>query len=135
MSSLSLSARDTPDMADTPIDEDRIRRLADLLLEVARTVDPELAASVPSNFEGDPRLEALRSVLLEHDRAAFARLQQKVDDPQEFAEAGSAVLASAFDLAATRDERLARYSRRRWSARRRHRSARIPRPWSASSTR
>jgi len=71
MSSLSLSARDTPDMADTPIDEARIKRLADLLLEVARSVDPDVAASVPSNFEGDPRLEALRSVLLEQDRAAL----------------------------------------------------------------
>lgn len=107
MSSLSLSARDTPDMADTPIDEARIRRLADLLLEVARSVDPDLAASVPSSFDGDPRLEALRSVVLEQDRAAFARLKQKVDDPQEFAEAVSAVLASAFALAASRDERLA----------------------------
>src|SRR5438309_1520170 len=103
MSSLSLS-RDASDEVDEPVDEARVRRLADLLLAVARTVDPELASAVPSNLESDPRLEALRTVLLDDDRAAFARLRQKVDDPQEFAEAVSAVLASAFALAASRDE-------------------------------
>jgi len=107
MSSLSLSARPTSDLPDAQVDDARIRRLADLLLAVARTVDPEVSAEVPSSFEGDPRLEALRTVLLEQDRAAFARLRQKVDDPQEFAEAVRAVLASAFALAASRDERLA----------------------------
>jgi len=105
MSSLSLSAGDAS--AARALDEARAQRLADLLVEVARAVDPELAASVPSHFAGEPRLEALRSVLLEQDRAVLARLQQKVDDPQEFAEAVSAVLASAFALAAARDERLA----------------------------
>jgi flagellar motor protein MotB len=83
------------------------KRLADLLLEVARCVNNDVAAVLPSRLEEDLRLEALRSVLIEQERAALAKLQQKFDDPEQFAEAVSGVLASAFALAGTRDERLA----------------------------
>jgi OOP family OmpA-OmpF porin len=107
MSSLSVAARETSSAVDKLPDDARARRLADLLLEVARSVDRDLASVLPSRLEEDPRLAAVRSVLLEQDRAAFARLQQKVDDPQQFAEAIGAVLASAFALAGSRDERLA----------------------------
>jgi len=107
MSRLAFAARETAAAASTPPDDGREGgRLADLLLEVARSVNRDLAAALPSRLEADPRLEALRSVLLEHDRAAFAALRRKVDDPQELAEVISAVLASAIALAEARDERL-----------------------------
>ena len=89
-------------------DHARSTRLADLLLEVARCVDQDVAAVLPSPFEKDLRLDALRSVLLEQEQTALARLQQKFDDPRQFAEAVSAVLASAFALAESRDEQLAK---------------------------
>ena len=73
-------------------------------MEVARSVNRDLAPVLPSRLDGDPRLDALRSLLLEHDRAALAALQRKMDDPQQFAEAISAVLARAFTLAETREE-------------------------------
>ena len=91
---------------------------------------------LPSRLDGDPRLEALRSVLLEQERAALAALQQKFDDPQQFAEAVSAVLASAFALAETRDERLAAVlapTMERGDAGVDPQGSRAP--WSASSTR
>jgi OOP family OmpA-OmpF porin len=85
----------------------RSRRLADLLIEVARSLDRDIAVALP-RIEGDTKLEALRSVILEKDRAALAALKHKFEDPSEFAEAISAVLASAFALAAARDEHLAK---------------------------
>ena len=105
MSRLSVAATDTSNAVDAPFDDARAsRRLAGLLVEVARSVNRDLAPVLPSRLDGDPRLDALRSVLLEHDRAALAALQQKMDDPQQFAEAISAVLARAFALAETREE-------------------------------
>lgn len=89
-------------------DDTRSRRLADLLVEVARSVDRNVAAVLPSPLAGDPRLDAIRSVLMEHEQASLARLEQKVDDPQQFAEAVSAVLADAFARAGSRDDELAR---------------------------
>jgi outer membrane protein OmpA-like peptidoglycan-associated protein len=82
------------------------QRLAELLLEVARCLNTDLAAALPSRFDRDLRLEALRSVLLEEDRAALTVLQQKFDDPRQFTEAVSAVLAGATALAAARNEHL-----------------------------
>lgn len=107
MPSLSLADQDTSSATETLPDTARARQLAALLLEVARSLDKDLASVLPSRLDGDPRLEAVRSVLLEQDRAAFARLQQKVDDPQQLAEAISAVLSNAFALAGSRDDRLA----------------------------
>ena len=100
---LSLAATSTPGGAS---DEDRSRRLAGLLLELARCVNPEVAATEPSRLEDDPRLEALRGVLLEREQIALARLQQKFDDPREFADAVGAVLPAAFTVAAEQDDRL-----------------------------
>ena len=105
MSRLSVAATDTSNAVDAPFDNARAsQRLAGLLMEVARSVNRDLAPVLPSRLDGDPRLDALRSVLLEHDRAALAALQRKLDDPQQFAEAISAVLARAFTLAETREE-------------------------------
>jgi OOP family OmpA-OmpF porin len=88
-------------------DDARAKRLAVLLFEVARSLDHDLATVLP-RVEGDPKLAALRSLILEEDRAAIAKLQQKFDDPQQFAEAVSSVLADAFTLAGARDEQLAK---------------------------
>ena len=103
---------------------------------MARSVDQDVAAVLPSRLDGDLRLEALRSVLLEQDRAALAALQQKFDDPRQFTEAVSAVLAQRLRpcRGPGRTAR-PRFLRRPWSAPRGRRSARIPAPWSASSTR
>jgi OOP family OmpA-OmpF porin len=104
MPKLSLVAKDAS-ISDVSSDQTRAR-LAALLLEVARSVDQDVAAALPSRLEGDPRLEALRGVVLEQDRAAFTRLQRKIDDPQQFADAVSEVLPTAFSLATSRDDRL-----------------------------
>jgi outer membrane protein OmpA-like peptidoglycan-associated protein len=107
ISSVSLLDRDSSDPPFLQPDDARSKRLAVLLLEVARSLDHELATALP-RLEGDPKLEALRSLILEEDRAAIARLQQKFDDPRQFAEAVSSVLADAFTLAGARDEQLAK---------------------------
>lgn len=103
----SLTPADTLDLTSVRPAGAGTRRLADLLLEVARCVDRDVAAVLPSPLEGDPRLEALRTVLLERERAALARLEGKLDDPERFAEEVSSVLAQAFAIAGSRDERLA----------------------------
>ena len=107
ISSVSLLDRDSSDPPFLQPDDARAKRLAVLLFEVARSLDHDLATALPK-LEGDPKLEALRSVILEQDRAAIAKLQQKFDDPQQFAEAISSVLADAFALAGSRDEQLAK---------------------------
>ncbi len=104
---LTLAASQPREGADAELGDAQTKRLADLLLEVARCVNNDVAAVLPSRLEEDLRLEALRSVLIERERAALARLQQKFDDPEQFAEAVSGVLASAFALAGRGDERLA----------------------------
>ena len=107
ISSVSLLDRDSSDPPFLQPDDARSKRLAVLLFEVARSLDHDLATALP-RLEGDPKLEALRSVILEEDRAAIARLQQKFDDPRQFAEAISSVLADAIALAGSRDEQLAK---------------------------
>lgn len=82
--------------------------LANLLVEVARCVDRDVAARVPSALDADPRVEALRHILLEPEQAALAELQQKLDDPDQFAAAVAAVLPAAIARAVTHDDRLGR---------------------------
>jgi outer membrane protein OmpA-like peptidoglycan-associated protein len=106
-SSASLLDRDSSDPPYLQPDDARSKRLAVLLFEVARSLDRDLATALP-RLEGDPKLEALRSLILEQDRAAIAKLQEKFDDPRQLAEAISSVLAEAFTLAGTRDEQLAK---------------------------
>ncbi|MET0210797.1 MAG: OmpA family protein [Burkholderiaceae bacterium] len=100
---LSLAATNPPA---APVAEEPGKRLAGLLLELARCVNPEVAATLPSRLESDPRLEAMRGVLFEREQAALARLQRKFDNPQEFADAVSAVLPAAFALAARHGDAL-----------------------------
>ena len=104
---LVLATSQPREGANAAADDAQTKRLADLLLEVARCVNNDVASVLPSRIDEDLRLEALRSVLIEQERAALAKLQQKFDDPEQFAQAVSGVLASAFALASTRDERLA----------------------------
>src|SRR6202453_5201172 len=107
ISSVSLLDRDSSDPPFLQPDDARAKRLAVLLFEVARSLDHDLATALP-RLQGDPKLEALRSLILEEDRATIAKLQQKFDDPRQFAEAISSVLADAFALAGARDEQLAK---------------------------
>ena len=107
ISSVSLLDRDSSDPPFLQPDDARSKRLAVLLFEVARSLDHDLATALP-RLEGDPKLEALRSLILEEDRAAIAKLQQKFDDPRQLAEAISSVLADAISLAGARDEQLAK---------------------------
>ncbi len=107
ISSVSLLDRDSLDPPFLQPDDVRAKRLAVLLFEVARSLDHDLATALP-RLEGDPKLEALRSLILEEDRAAIAKLQQKFEDPRQFAEAVSSVLADAFTIAGARDEQLAK---------------------------
>ena len=100
---LPLAATSAPGSA---AEADSSKRLAGLLLELARCVNPDVAATVPSRLDADPRLEAMRGVLLEREQAALARLQQRFDDPREFADAVGAVLPAAFALAASQDDNL-----------------------------
>ncbi|HET6215794.1 MAG TPA: OmpA family protein [Acidobacteriaceae bacterium] len=107
ISSVSLLDRDSSDPPFLQPDDARSKRLAVLLFEVARSLDHDLATALP-RLERDPKLAALRSLILEEDRAAIAKLQQKFDDPRQFAEAISSVLADAFTIAGARDEQLAK---------------------------
>jgi outer membrane protein OmpA-like peptidoglycan-associated protein len=104
---LPLTPADGADVAQWP-DPSRAKRLADLLLEVARSVDRNVAARLPSSLDGDPRLEAVRNVLFEQERVTLGRLQGKLENPQQFAEEVSVALARAFEIAAARDEQLAK---------------------------
>jgi outer membrane protein OmpA-like peptidoglycan-associated protein len=89
------------------VDEGPDRQLlAGLLLEVARSINRDVASTHPSQLGADPRLEALRHILLEREQATLRRLQRKLDDPEEFAAAVSAVLTQALDRASSRDDRL-----------------------------
>jgi hypothetical protein len=53
-------------------------------------------------LKGIRKLEALRSLILEQERAAIAKLQSKFDNPRQFIEAMNSVLADAFPLASER---------------------------------
>jgi len=94
------------DFDDAKTEADRRQRLADLLLEVARAIDPDVATVLPRRLEADPRLDAVKSVLLRHELDELDRLQHKVDDPEQLADAVSNVLPHAVALAGERDERL-----------------------------
>lgn len=100
-----LSPAATRAPGDAANDEDPSKRLAGLLLELARCVDPTVAVDIPSRLQADPRLDAMRDMLFEREQVVLAHLQRKVDDPREFADAIGAVLPEAFSVA-VRDERL-----------------------------
>lgn len=80
--------------------------LAALLIELARSLNQDLAAKVPSQLAADPRLEEMRHILFSRERVLLERLQQQLDDPEQLALSISQVLPQAFGQAVRRDERL-----------------------------
>ena len=86
--------------------DDRNERLASLLLEVARAIDPDVATVLPRQLDVDPRLDAVKSVLLRQELDTLDHLHHTVDDPEQLAEAVSTVLPHAVALSGARDERL-----------------------------
>jgi outer membrane protein OmpA-like peptidoglycan-associated protein len=81
------------------------KRLAGLLFELARAINRDFAARVPSLLPADPRLAELRTILLGREQALLARLARRIEDPEQLAAAVSEVLPSAIVQAAARDER------------------------------
>ena len=80
-------------------------RLANLLLGIARYVDP---AAAPANLApgSDPSLDALRHILLDRELQVLARVRQTLDDPERLAKAVGEVLPLAVLRSAGRDGRL-----------------------------
>jgi OOP family OmpA-OmpF porin len=101
-----MAALSPSDISGMQADADRKQRLADLLLEVARAIDPDVAAVLPRQLEADPQLDAVKSVMLRDELDVLDHLQQTVDDPEQLAAAVSTVLPHAISLSAARDERL-----------------------------
>lgn len=99
-------AATSPDATDAPTDAERNERLANLLLEVARAIDPDIARVLPQQVEVDPRMDAVKSVLLQNELNVLEHLDHTVNDPEQLAEAVSLVLPSAVTLSGARDERL-----------------------------
>lgn len=87
-------------------DDERNQRLASLLLEVARAIDPDVARVLPRQTPTDPRLEAVRSVLMRRELDLLERLEERFDDPERLADTVGHALPRAFELAGARDERL-----------------------------
>ncbi len=81
------------------------QRLAALLIDLARNLNRDVAAGVPSQVV-DPRLEELRHIVVGPERSGLERLQQRLDDPEQLTATVSQVLAPAIVQAAARDERL-----------------------------
>jgi OOP family OmpA-OmpF porin len=86
-------------------DGDR-KLLAALLLELARSLNRDVAANVPSFLGSDPRLAELRHIVLGREQAVLARLQHTIEDPAHFAAAVSEILPAAILEAAARNEQL-----------------------------
>ena len=95
-----------PSDVDDAAEADRRQRLSDLLLEVARALDPNVATVLPRQLEADPRLDAVKSVLLRNELDVLEHLQHTVDDPAQLADTVSRVLPHAVTLSGERDERL-----------------------------
>ena len=66
-----------------------------MLLEVARSVKPDLRAQSDGVRPGDLRLEQLRSLLLGREIEVLARLSEVVEDPEQLAAAVVRVLPTA----------------------------------------
>jgi len=101
-----MTAMSPSESRDTPEEADRSKRLAGLLLEVARSISPDVAEKLPTRLDADPRLEAFRAVLLKRQLATLDRLEHTIDDPEQLADAVSNVLPHAIALSGARDERL-----------------------------
>src|SRR6516225_539822 len=61
--------------------DDRNERLASLLLEVARAIDPDVATVLPRQLDVDPRLDAVKSVLLRQEPDTLVNILYPVMGP------------------------------------------------------
>jgi len=89
-----------------PAETERNERLARLLLEVARTIEPQVAAVLPRQVELDSQMEALRTVLMRRELDVLDHLEETIDDPEHLAEAVSEILPHAVELSEARGGRL-----------------------------
>jgi outer membrane protein OmpA-like peptidoglycan-associated protein len=96
-----------PFSGDAEIDRDRIDRkaLAGLLVQLARSVEPQSRAEPGGVPAIDPRLEQLRTLLVGHEIEVLSRLSEVVEDPEQLAGAVGRVLPTAIALASN-DARL-----------------------------
>lgn len=102
---MSTSAAETlewlvrPPPADSSVDR---KVLAGLLVELARTVEPNCAP--PAGVQAiDPRLDEMRSLLVGREMEVLDRLREVIEDPEQLSVAVGRVLPTAVALS---DERL-----------------------------
>jgi outer membrane protein OmpA-like peptidoglycan-associated protein len=91
-----------PISSDVGIDR---KALAALLLDIARSLRPELRAEAIDVPPVDIRLEQLRTLLIGREIETLSRLRETVEDPERLATAIGRVLPTAFAQAST-DDRL-----------------------------
>jgi outer membrane protein OmpA-like peptidoglycan-associated protein len=89
-----------PSSSDVGIDRET---LAGLLVELARSVEPEALVEPTGVRSVDPRLEQLRTLLVGQEIEVLTRLREVVEDPEQLAQAVGRVLPTAI---ASSDARL-----------------------------
>ncbi|RWD50107.1 MAG: OmpA family protein [Mesorhizobium sp.] len=77
---------------DTEIDREA---LANLLVEIARNVDPDYRARLDGVPTADPRMETLRQLLVGREISELSRVTHLLDEPEQLASAVGGVLPSA----------------------------------------
>ncbi|MGX9119813.1 OmpA family protein [Mesorhizobium sp. BHbsci] len=77
---------------DTEIDREA---LANLLVEIARNVDPDYRARFHGVPTADPRMETLRQLLVGREISELSRVSHLLDEPEQLASAVGGVLPSA----------------------------------------
>ncbi|RWI22147.1 MAG: OmpA family protein [Mesorhizobium sp.] len=77
---------------DTEIDREA---LANLLVEIARNVDPDYRARLDSVPTADPRMETLRQLLVGREISELSRVTHLLDEPEQLAAAVGGVLPGA----------------------------------------
>ncbi|RWH70336.1 MAG: OmpA family protein [Mesorhizobium sp.] len=78
--------------SDTEIDR---AALANLLVEIARNVDPDYRARLEGVPTADPRMETLRQLLVGREISELSRVAHLLDEPEQLASAVGGVLPSA----------------------------------------
>ena len=81
------------------------KALAGLLVQLARSVEPQFGAEPSGISPVDPRLQQLRTLLVGHEIEVLSRLSEVVEDPEQLAGAVGRVLPTAIALASS-DARL-----------------------------
>ncbi|TKD34874.1 MAG: OmpA family protein [Mesorhizobium sp.] len=77
---------------DTEIDREA---LANLLVEIARNVDPDYRARLDGVPTADPRMETLRQLLVGREISELSRVTHLLDEPEQLSSAVGGVLPSA----------------------------------------